>query len=424
MNKRTRRWLIGGGLGVLTLAGVGTCVGCTGLARMAIGVMTPHYKAPGDPSAMSPTFEGKDADRPRIAIGLVAVASGFTEPTDIQFPPGSKDLFVVLQKGGTAKWVKLPEGRYGELLTVDVLTESEEGLLGLAFHPRFRENGRFFLDYVTSVDGKDTSRIEEWRVPPGSDLTTAKPERGRVILEVRQPYQNHNAGQLAFGPDGFLYIGFGDGGFRDDPHKNGQNPKAMLGKMLRVDVDGQENGKGYRVPADNPFVQNPEYLPEIWALGLRNPWRYAFDSKGRLVVADVGQDAWEEIDLIERGANYGWRLREGRRCYLPEKCDATGLTDPIYEYPHEEGTCITGGYVYEGKAIPELRGKYVFGDFVRGKLWALDVPDKNVPGAPLAKVYSLGQWPVLPVTFGRDADGELYVADFNTTSVFAIRPER
>lgn len=416
------RRLWGWGAAAVVAAVVGTCVGCNGIERRLISVMTPRYKLKeGSPSDLRPTFEGSDADRRRIFVTLVPVAKEFPEPTDIQFPPGETALMVVLQKGGVAKWVSLPDGKQGELLSVDVLTESEEGLLGLAFHPRFKENGRFFLNYVTAVDGKDTSRIEEWTVAPGSDLRTAKPQRGRVILEVGQPYQNHNAGQLAFGPDGYLYVGFGDGGFRDDPHQNGQNPKAMLGKMLRLDVDGQEDGKGYRVPKDNPFVGKDGYLPEIWALGLRNPWRYAFDSKGRLVVADVGQDAWEEIDLIDKGANYGWRLREGRRCYIPKECNPAGLTDPVYEYPHDEGQSITGGYVYEGNEVPALKGKYVFGDFVRGRLWAVDLPEKNVPGAPLLVPYTLGHWPILPTTFGRDAKGELYVADFNTSTVFAIR---
>jgi len=417
-----RRWgWLAFGAGVVV---VGSCVGCTGIMRGLFSVISPSYKVEGDPSRLQATYEGNDAQRERIPIELAPVARGFTEPTDVQFPPGESAVMVVLEKGGTAKWVSLPGGESGAWLTVEVLTVSEEGLLGLAFHPRFRENGRFFLNYVADVDGKDTSRVEEWSIPPGSDLRQAKPTRGRVILDVRQPYPNHNAGQLAFGPDGFLYVGWGDGGLADDPHENGQDPKAMLGKMLRLDVDGQQEGKGYRVPKDNPFVNTPGYLPEIWATGLRNPWRYAFDSKGRLVVADVGQYAWEEIDLIERGANYGWKLREGRRCYLPKECRPEGLTDPIYEYPHDEGQSVTGGYVAEGDAVPALQGKYVFGDFVRGRLWALDLPERNAPGAAQAKVYTLGQWPILPSTFGRDGKGNLYVADFNNGTVFALRPGR
>lgn len=390
------------------------------VALLSAGCMEPlACAAPGT----KPAFDEKDRARTKVAVTLAPVAKGFEQPTDIQFPPGNGSVFVVLEKEGTAKWVSTADGASGTLLAVKVLTDVEEGLLGLAFHPRFAENGRFFLNYVASVDGRDTTVIDEWRVPAGSDLRKAKPTRTGALLQVRQPYPNHNAGQLAFGPDGYLYVGLGDGGAAGDPHDNGQNMQAMLGKMLRIDVDRRDEGKGYAVPKDNPFVGRAGVLPEIWASGLRNPWRYSFDSKGRLIAADVGQNTWEEIDLLERGGNYGWRLREARHCFRPEKgCPTEGLIDPLYEYHHEEGISITGGYVYEGKRIPALAGKYVFGDYARGKLWAIDLPEKAAPGAPLAKAYALGRWDIAISTFGRDPAGELYVADFASGTIYRLQP--
>jgi glucose/arabinose dehydrogenase len=231
---------------------------------------------------------------------------------------------------------------------------------------------------------------------------------------VDQPYGNHKAGQLAFGPDGDLYVGFGDGGSEGDPQGNGQNTHTFLGKMLRIDVNHRDSGKAYAIPQDNPFVNTSSFLPEIWALGLRNPWRYSFDSQGRLIVSDVGQDTWEEIDLLEKGRNYGWNIREGKHCYHPPQgCRTQGLTDPIYEYSHDEGIAVIGGYVYDGKAIPSLSGKYVFGDFGSGRLWALTLPDAS-------DVFALGRWGVSISTFGRDLQGELYLADYTSGKIYHI----
>lgn len=378
----------------------------------------------GEPSALRPTFDAVDAARPHERIGLYKVAGGFNQPTDLQFVPGSRDLFVVLEKEGTAKWVDLSGPvRSGALLQVDVLTESEEGLLGLAFHPQFARNGRFFLDYVAARPSGDTTVVEEWSVPPGSDLRTAKPVPVRVVLEVHQPYANHNGGQLVFGPDGMLYIALGDGGFRHDPHGHGQNGASLLGKILRLDVDHAPPGAGYAIPKDNPFVARDGFRPEIFALGLRNPWRFSFTPRGQLVAADVGQDTWEELDVLPSGANAGWRVREGRHCHIPEEgCTTEGLTDPVFEYDHHQGQSITGGDVMTGRLLPALSGKYVFGDFVAGRLWAVDIPKHPNPDGPLLVPTALGKWQLLPTTFGRDADGELYVADFLTGSVFLLGP--
>lgn len=399
-----------------SVLGLSACnsTGCAAARRAVINLFTPEYEPPRDPQRLTPVFEGPDAARERIAVGLVRVADGVTQPTDVQFSPGG--AMVVLEKEGRAWWFK--DGARSVLTDVKVATDSEEGLLGLAFHPRYAENGRFYLNYVVREDGDDFTIIAAYEMEPERPESAARLRE--VVLKVAQPYSNHNAGQLAFGPDGMLYAGFGDGGWAGDPKDNGQNPATLLGKMLRIDVDRKDPGLAYAVPQDNPFVGQPGHRPEIWALGLRNPWRYAFDAQGRLIVADVGQDKWEEIDWVVRGGNYGWDEREGRHCHEPATGCQSGFAEPIYEYGRDDGSSITGGYVYEGPAIAALRGKYVFGDFLSGKLWAVDVPAE--PGAAVHRAFTLGGWPVLVSSFGRDGAGELYVASFAPGAVYKIVP--
>lgn len=429
--KRRVRWMVVGVL--VAVAAVLSPAACMQLKRGAIAMMgdAKKYKPAETPAASSPksapgeilrpTIDGLDTRRRRIDVALAPVARGFDSPTDVQFPPGESSLCVVLEKNGGAKWASVADGSSGPLFQVEVLTDSEEGLLGLAFHPRFPENGRFFLNYVAGVGGQDTTVIEEWRVPPGADLRAAKPKPERRLLLQEQPYQNHNAGQLQFGPDGMLYVGFGDGGYADDPHGYGQDPGVWLGKMLRIDVDRPPDGKPYGVPQDNPFLGRAGWRPEIFALGLRNPWRYAFDPKGRLVVADVGQYKWEEIGIVERGSNHGWSAREGRHCFKPESgCRTEGLTDPVYEYPRDDGGSITGGYVYQGKSVPALVGKYLFADFTSGRVWAIDLPEQSTGDA--GDAWALGRWSMLPSTFGKAADGEVYLADFGEGTIYKFQP--
>jgi glucose/arabinose dehydrogenase len=237
-----------------------------------------------------------------------------------------------------------------------------------------------------------------------------------VLLEIRQPYRNHNGGLNLFGPDGMLYIGMGDGGSAGDPHNNGQRLDTLLGKMLRLAVDG---GAAYRVPGDNPFVDRPGARAEIWAYGLRNPWRFSFDRvSGRLFVADVGQNAIEEVDIVERGGNYGWNIMEGSECYGAQTCDKTGLRLPIAEYGHAQGCSVTGGYVYRGSRIPGLVGRYIFGDYCSGRLWTLA---EETGGR-----WGMAAW--LPTglaisSFGEDQHGELYVVD-HRGAVYLLSPSR
>ncbi len=366
---------------------------------------------------------GATAGEPGAAespVSLRIVATGFVQPTDIQFVPGLPNTAVVLEKGGHARVVQLSNTVAkpgGVVLDEAVKTDSELGLLGLAFHPKWRQNGLFYVNENPAA-GPLRTEIVEFRSLP-ADLGKRSAERVRTVLSVEQPYQNHDAGQLAFGPDDKLYIGLGDGGWRADPKGNGQNLGTLLGSILRIDVDRPEDGRQYAVPADNPFVDRSGARPEIWAYGLRNPWRFSFDPSGRLIVADVGQDAWEEVDIVARGDNLGWNVREGRHCFSPKTdCPSRGLVDPVFEYGHDQGQSITGGYVYTGKAIPSLSGRYLAADFAQGRLWALALGNGNEPAA----AESLGKFAYLISTFGRDASGELYVGDYASGALLKLVP--
>lgn len=349
------------------------------------------------------------------------VAEGLREPTDIQFLPGSTTRMLVLEKRGRIVEVDLSGESSGiaKIVRADftgqVETRSEEGLLGLAFSPDFGKDSRFYVHVVVKENGKDYSKILEfeWKQDVPVRLEDAK----RTLLKLEQPYSNHNGGQIVFGPDRKLYIGFGDGGGRDDPFRNGQTPGTFLGKLLRIEPNSKSSGAPYRIPSDNPFVDRPGFSPEIWAYGLRNPWRFSFDSRtGELYLADVGQDRYEEIDLIRKGGNYGWNVKEGFHCFQNHSdCKNSGIIDPVHEYTHEEGQSITGGFVYRGKKLPILVGSYLFADFVSGKIWSLRLESgKKVSHRLLFRV------PFQISTFGQDGAGELYFADFGGGNIFQI----
>ncbi|HEX2879466.1 MAG TPA: PQQ-dependent sugar dehydrogenase, partial [Polyangiaceae bacterium] len=308
-------------------------------------------------------------------VRLVLVGEGFERITDIQFVPaalGPPSRAVVLQKKGTARFWDAPAAVQvvqpgPPLLTVSVKSESEMGLLSLAFDPQFA--GRFYVHY-NPAQGARRTRIAEWTLDVASPLSSAR--ETRVLLEVSQPFSNHKGGTIAFGPDRMLYIGLGDGGSAGDPKGNGQNPKSLLGKILRIDpTPGAE--APYTIPAGN--LRPPQFKPEIWAYGLRNPWRFSFAPNGELIAGDVGQNRYEEIDWIRPGDNLGWNVREAGHCFAPEQgCRSEGLVDPIFEYRRELGVSVTGGFVYRGRALPDLQGKYIFADFESGRLWALPLP--------------------------------------------------
>jgi glucose/arabinose dehydrogenase len=276
----------------------------------------------------------------------------------------------------------------------------------LAFHPNFSTNRKFYVNYTRRVAGQLQTIVAEYQAstanPNQADTSSA-----RILLTINQPFDNHNGGQLAFGPDGFLYIGVGDGGSGGDPNNNGQNKTVLLGKLLRIDVNSTSAGKQYAIPPGNPFASGVGGAPEIFAYGFRNPWRFSFDSS-RLFVADVGQDAFEEIDLVESGKNYGWRVMEGTHCFNPaSNCDQTGLTLPIFDYPHSDGESVTGGFVYRGSAIPALVGTYVFADFISGNIWLL-----NESGSTWTRTLAIASGRGVS-SFGRDDSGEIYVVDYS-----------
>ncbi len=322
---------------------------------------------------------------------------------------GSNRLFVV-ERSGTVRAFINGEGAQASTF-IDLrdrvrTPSSETGLLSMAFHPRYRDNGLFYVFYTT---GDLITRVSEFSVDPGN------PQRGvpsseRVLLDVEQPAGNHNGGQIAFGPDGYLYIGLGDGGRANDVFKNGQDPTTLLGAILRIDVDRREGDLAYAIPADNPFDGSAGRRREIWAWGLRNPWRFSFDRQtGELWAGDVGQNEWEEVDLIVRGGNYGWNTMEGSHCFNPSNgCDSSGLVLPLYEYSHSVGHSITGGYVYRGPRLIRLQGAYVYGDFVDRQVWALRrLPDGQVENQLLA----LSPSPI--ASFGEDEQGEVYIVGFD-----------
>jgi glucose/arabinose dehydrogenase len=271
--------------------------------------------------------------------------------------------------------------------------------------------------------------IAEFKVDPAAEVVDPKSERD--VLRIDQPYENHNGGMIAFGPDGMLYIGMGDGGNQRDPHKNGQNLGVPLAKMLRIDVTPRE---GYGVPKDNPFVGKEGARPEIWAYGVRNPWRFSFDREtGLLYAADVGEDRWEEVDIIERGGNYGWSVREGNYPFnrnprgkdeaMPTEKPkpAPGFVGPIKTYYHDIGMSITGGYVYRGKVIPGLRGWYLYGDYSKGTIWGLKYEGGKVVGDAVVRIANEKDVrPMLPSGFGEDDDGEIYVCSHEDGKVWKV----
>ncbi|HVT26602.1 MAG TPA: PQQ-dependent sugar dehydrogenase, partial [Lacipirellulaceae bacterium] len=287
--------------------------------------------------------------------------------------------------------------------------QNEEGFLGLAFHPHYKQNGEFFVYYSAKPtrENPHLSIISRFHVSR-DNTNRADQNSEEVILRIKQPYWNHNGGTLIFGPDGYLYIGLGDGGLANDPHGNGQRMTTLLGKVLRIDVDHKDPGLQYAIPKDNPFLdRGSKARGEIWALGVRNIWRMSFDrATGLLWAGDVGQDTWEEIDIIRRGGNYGWNLREAMHPFGPTGSPPRrDLIEPIWEYPHSTGKSIIGGNVYRGKLVPELVGDYLYADYVTGQVWALRY-DRDKKLVVANRTIQPKGAPIL--SFGQDDDGEVY----------------
>jgi len=285
--------------------------------------------------------------------------------------------------------------------------KGEQGLLGLAFHPDYKTNGYFYVNYTAPNPLRTV--VARYRVLPGDPGRGDSSSEYRII-EINQPFSNHKGGMISFGPDGYLYIGMGDGGSANDPDTNGQHRTTLLGKILRIDVNDTTASTHYKIPPDNPFAGNSSgWKEEIWALGMRNPWRWSFDPPtGALWVGDVGQDVREEIDIVTRGGNYGWNITEGEICRPPaSSCDTTGLIFPIKDYPHTLGNAITGGYVYRGTRTPFLTGAYIYGDYGSGRIWML----RYANGA-IAADSMLTQAPFEISSFGTDEFNELYIVSY------------
>lgn len=296
---------------------------------------------------------------------------------------------------------------------------NEEGLLALAFHPKFKENGFFFVNYNMHEGGGKKRRSVTSRFTWDSKKDAVDMASEKIILEIDQPYGNHKGCMLVFGTDGFLYATFGDGGYAGDPHGHGQNLGTLLAKCLRIDVDKEENGKAYAIPKDNPFVDTAGALPEIWAYGLRNLWRMSFDREnGTLWGGDVGQNALEEIDIITKGGNYGWNKREGTQAFQRgEKTD--DMIDPVAEYGRDMGLSVTGGYVYRGKLQEKLKGIYVYADYGTGRTWGLDYDYKT---GKVKSIELLGHFPRATISsFGEDAEGELYACGHRVNTIYRVK---
>ena len=345
----------------------------------------------------------------RASFGLVQVAKGLSSPVYVTAAPGDKRLFVVEQEGiiRTVTDGKVAAKPYADLRSF-ITSGGEQGLLSMAFHPKFASNGKLYV-YFTNKAGNE--EIWELKARPGA--ASIRPGH-RKLVEIPDTEGNHNGGQLQFGPDGMLYFADGDGGGGGDQHGahgNGQNPDTLLGKLSRIDVDTRTAGLPYGIPKGNPFAGTAGWRPEIWALGLRNAWRFSFDrSSGDLWIGDVGQNAWEEVDHLKHGTagvNFGWNRYEGRHDFAKDTPLAGGkLRGPVAEYSHSQGCSITGGYVYRGPKIAGLSGRYVYADYCSGKMWTLS-PSGGAPRDVSSVVADAGVKAI--VSFGEDGSGMLYV---------------
>jgi glucose/arabinose dehydrogenase len=385
---------------LLTLA-VGACSG--GSSKYASPVATASPRSAATTTASSPAPASSPPAADGYAAQPVFPQLKFDQMLGLFIVPGDEDHALLLSKDGYIRRVSLTDDAEAPTTFLDVSGRiiknpgQEEGLLGLAFSPDYAMSGRFYIYYSA---GEPRRQVISRFFAHGA---AADASSERVLLEIPDPYPNHNGGALAFGADGYLYAGEGDGGSEGDPNSNGQNTNVLLAKIMRLDVSGD----GYRIPSDNPFASGGG-RGEIYAYGLRNPWRFAFDPKtNELWVGDVGQDKWEEVDRVVKGGNYGWSIMEGNHCYKPsDGCSTDGLLLPRAEYSHDFGCSITGGYVYRGSAMPELDGYYIYGDYCSGRVWAVNTADDT---SPPVELISAGK----PITsFALDRAGEIYLITF------------
>ena len=393
------------------------------LSALGLAIVSSAAACAEQPQGSGATAQGSSASGstsiPRIMLIPAFPKIQFDRPIFItQAGDGGKRVYVVEQRGKILAMENVDTVEKAEVF-LDIssrvrMRHNEEGLLSLAFHPKFKENGQFFIYY--SVSDPKRNRISRFSLMK-DDPSKADPDSEQIILEVEQPWGNHNGSTLLFGPDGFLYASFGDGGAANDPDLNGQKLETLLAKIIRIDVDQQQNGLNYAIPKDNPFVDRAGARGEIWAYGLRNVWRMSFDRQtGDLWAADVGQDLWEEVDLIVKGGNYGWNLREGKHEF-PSGIRRMGnftppdpMIEPVVDYHHREGISITGGYVYRGSKQPRLQGVYLYADYGSRRIWGLRYENGTMSGH--REVLS-GSESAHITSFGEDPDGELLTCAFN-----------
>ena len=406
---------------IAVVAVVAACGSTGASATTAIGPSSSTAPSSGPKSASQ--VAAAPFDPAGLHVTLESVATGLDAPLAIvNAHDGTNRLFVV-EQGGRIRIVKDGTLQPAPFLDVSdrISSGGERGLLGLAFHPGFPADPRLFVDYT---DPNGDTQVSSFAVNPASP-DRADPGSEVKILRVQQPYANHNGGEVVFGPDGKLFISFGDGGSEGDPQGYGQNPRTLLGKILRIDVDSRSGDRQYAIPPDNPFADGAGGAPEIWLTGLRNPWRISFDrATGDLWIGDVGQSAWEEIDVQRAGApggtNYGWNRMEGRHCYQPSTgCDETGLTMPVTEYGHDQGCTVIGGSVVRGPDQPALVGGYIFADYCSGRVWAID-PSTDAYRDPTAVADSGHRI----AAFGEDEAGNLYAADIAGGAVLRVAATR
>jgi glucose/arabinose dehydrogenase len=348
----------------------------------------------------------------------------FEQPVELVSPyDGTDRIFVVTQEGSIHVFPNKPDVKSaGEFLQIasKVVSGGERGLLGLAFHPDYKNNGYFYVNYTR---GNPLETVISRFSANASDPDRADAASEVVLLRFAQPYSNHNGGKIAFGNDGFLYISTGDGGSGGDPENRAQNRKELLGKILRINVDQPGGNLPYGIPGDNPYANSTEgFRKEIYAYGMRNPWRFNFDRQtGLLWAGDVGQNRIEEIDIIEKGGNYGWRIMEGEECFQSGDCDRSGLKDPIWSYRQggETGRSVTGGYVCRDQGLPALQGKYIYGDFVSGNIWALTYSGNKAVKNELISRISSGL-----SSFGQDGRSNLYVLAYGQGKIYKLVPEK
>lgn len=347
----------------------------------------------------------------QVSVEIAYPNLNFIQPVDYLFAEeNSNDVFVIERIGRVHKFANIREVSNSEVvldLSDVVSIQGEGGLLGVAFHPSFPEIPEAFAYYTPSNPFR--SVLSRFQVDTTTmEFNIASEE---VLLELSQPFNNHNAGQLRFGPDGMLYVSLGDGGGAGDPQENGQDRTTLLGSIIRIDIDSKDEGLNYSIPEENPFVGNSQgFREEIYAYGLRNPFRFSFDAEtGDLWVGDVGQNRLEEVDVIKAGGNYGWNTMEGTECFESSSCNKDEFELPVFEYSHDIGESITGGFVYRGENVPELSGAYVYADFVVGTVWSFEYDGSNVSNHMV--LGELGSNSV--VGFGEDQQQELYICSFD-----------